>query len=1692
MHRQASVAMVCALVLLLPLTSGLGSAPVLAPGRHRIARAAGAVESPAPSTAAPDLIITDVWLQAGEICTQLRNVGDAPSPAGHLTTLSIDGHVKATDLVDVQLGAGERRNRCLNLQWFCESPQDLLVVCADAEKQISEGDEDNNCHAEVWRCDTTPPTITSGPSVSEVTQDSALVEWTTDEDADSLVRYGSRAATYSAQASSTSLSQGHQLVLNNLEPATTYHFVAESVDGSGNRVTSPEGFFQTLPVDDGLAPKIARLAAVGRRLPPEFAATVEETTPADRVVFTMDGTHLATDYSPPFQVPADAILLGIHVNNFYAPHSINAYAYDLDGEEMAASAAWDGSYLLTCPSTQPSLEFRLPADGHRLYTEGAAMPPGMELLEVKSKELMGLEWSRIPGAIPGMSDRTHGDWHVVEPVAFTLDGVALPTIPLGHPYGQELVLQYSFDPGGMSLGTHLLAAEAVSSHGCVVRDSVEIEVVGPPEVTLGRTVTRHGSYLAVELLVSNAGSGPATVIRVSDTMAGLQATMPSVLGEYLAEVQYFQASGQSRIDIFPSGGKRLEAGETWTLTYYAVPILFVGTHERWIGAWSQVRYSSTFGVEDETLSELVAWVEIPDSHPVPLDTAVEDAAAAADYLLVTDPQMLYAFDETAEVDGLLADMAELARWRGGVLGHFAGYHSIPTGFEAGDPLTTGAFWDGDEDEIWLADVDGDQIRAYLLDGTEVEAPFMDFPLAHDLAPGDSLALGNVWGSCSDGSEHAWAEIVVADGSAHQVRVYQSGYLPGTIEFQQWVVPAPYDAGDGLALADVADDPPGTATPEEEVIHADGDGTIRIYHHETLVTSFASGFEPGDGFAAGDVFGDGTPEEVVFADLSHGDIVAHDVEVGSFGFACGVLGLDLGPGDALAVGDVLGGSREEILIADESEDQIRVYAFSTPMTCLHLGDYAVPFEPEDSLAVGDFFWPYDGYDDVVVVRGRDLGAHRRGDAEVFSLLPGDPPGDRHSLDTLINPGGAWAEQLADGWTENGYLLLVGELEIIPTFSDREYLAWNTRRGDIDYTDAPYGNTAGSPARPELSIGRVVGYNAARLRIPIQASIAVASGEANFDSSDGYAVSGYPRAYDGTAEHWIDFREVRRTVASTLTGKGFTVEADHTPAEVEFFGDATDKDIIFLAGHGYYNTWDYISSGDVRTQLDTGGCHPLVVTEACLTGRYPAGYSLAEAFLASGAAAYIGATEVTITPWSRRLAEHVFYKLDATHATAGLALRDAKIDRFDDGSVAWDPNYLRYTNKVVQFYGDPKLEITWLAAAGAPVASTSLSTGDVQMTAGTLASIPVQVPDYEVTTISDTHHVEIPGGDLLLVPFQPQVPSYEVHLDYPPGTEIQDVALVDKGEAVWDTGLKLPLAVPRVNGLPGEAAQAQPDGPQPWPGQEFTWSTAQGSGGDLELNLSLFPFQYYSETTNAAFTSDWLFAVEAASSPVRIHSFWLDRFTYAPGQPLEAHVYLFSTTPQLLDLIVEARVRSEARSEIVAGLPLRTLHDVKGLASFSVVWQDTGNFEPGPYSLEILIRDGDGVLLDQDSRLLDLGVVAANLTGLAATPVAFDPGEQVAVSFDIKNTGTEVLSGTATLRLQDEGGAVLWEHRHNLGPAVPGQSVSINEEWDSSGAAPGTYRFVATAAYDGRVAGPAIIELQCGRRLYLPLLLRVGSE
>lgn len=92
--------------------------------------------------------------------------------------------------------------------------------------------------------DTTPPVI-ANITVTQLTNTSARINWTTDEPSSTIVDYGTTAA-YGLMASNGTSVTAHSVPLTGLTPATTYHFRVRSRDAHGNFATSADSTFTTL------------------------------------------------------------------------------------------------------------------------------------------------------------------------------------------------------------------------------------------------------------------------------------------------------------------------------------------------------------------------------------------------------------------------------------------------------------------------------------------------------------------------------------------------------------------------------------------------------------------------------------------------------------------------------------------------------------------------------------------------------------------------------------------------------------------------------------------------------------------------------------------------------------------------------------------------------------------------------------------------------------------------------------------------------------------------------------------------------------------------------------------------------------------------------------------------------------------------------------------------------------------------------------------------------------------------------------------------------------------------------------------------------------------------------------------------------------------------------------------------------
>jgi hypothetical protein len=89
--------------------------------------------------------------------------------------------------------------------------------------------------------DTVPPEIT--PPSEMFSGGTVSITWTTDEFADSEVRYGGQSGQYTQTVSDPLYVKEHAIPLTGLTPGATYYYRVRSTDLSGNTSTSAEHSF---------------------------------------------------------------------------------------------------------------------------------------------------------------------------------------------------------------------------------------------------------------------------------------------------------------------------------------------------------------------------------------------------------------------------------------------------------------------------------------------------------------------------------------------------------------------------------------------------------------------------------------------------------------------------------------------------------------------------------------------------------------------------------------------------------------------------------------------------------------------------------------------------------------------------------------------------------------------------------------------------------------------------------------------------------------------------------------------------------------------------------------------------------------------------------------------------------------------------------------------------------------------------------------------------------------------------------------------------------------------------------------------------------------------------------------------------------------------------------------------------------
>lgn len=631
-----------------------------------------------PVVKLPDLIVTEIEYdqQAGSVSCTIKNAGEEDAPPSFVVRLSLsDPFVYEESEVEATLEAGETATLDFELSVHPVGQTVTIQVCADTLNQVQESNEQNNCLEQTFTVEAPPTTpslsITSGPSVSDITTSSATITWTTNLESDSRVSYDTCAGKFGANQTDAQFSLEHEIILEGLTPGTAYQFIAESKDETGDTVRSRLLTFVTLPAKDKEKPSLSMTLPsqlAGKRAVIEIAA--RDNTAVERVNFYVDGKLIFTDYSSPFCWECDTTFLGEGM------HSFGASAHDAAGN--AAEIARDGEIQNLFPINESPVKVNIvnPTVGSDVYG----------VVEIRATVTHDKE-GRI----------THAEVRIDGSVVHEVNYIPFELPPLQSSKVRESksswIVTYLWDTSGLAPGQqHVIEVLASDEFGNAGQRGIRVTRVAEPSISIPfsivRTVTPSGNYFRVELTVRNLGTGSehrATDVIIRDISRGFQGAAFERTPTY--DWLRSEVAVEKIMADFP-------AGESITFSYDIVPVLFDPMLDDYtIGTRTIIEYNDTSGhrITQEHNSPYIPGDYV--SYPYPLlPEEIGNAFNTVDYLIITDPERLFHYSDAAEVNQLLSTMAELAVQKNGVLGYRRPGADWFTAGRLKDNFTPGGIW----------------------------------------------------------------------------------------------------------------------------------------------------------------------------------------------------------------------------------------------------------------------------------------------------------------------------------------------------------------------------------------------------------------------------------------------------------------------------------------------------------------------------------------------------------------------------------------------------------------------------------------------------------------------------------------------------------------------------------------------------------------------------------------------------------------------------------------------------------------------------------------------------------------------------------------------------------------------------------------------------------------------------------------
>jgi len=162
-----------------------------------------------------------------------------------------------------------------------------------------------------------------------------------------------------------------------------------------------------------------------------------------------------------------------------------------------------------------------------------------------------------------------------------------------------------------------------------------------------------------------------------------------------------------------------------------------------------------------------------------------------------------------------------------------------------------------------------------------------------------------------------------------------------------------------------------------------------------------------------------------------------------------------------------------------------------------------------------------------------------------VLAYSEPIGHYDLHHLMTPDGKWALRMNPAWAMSGYLLLVGEGDVVPHWPTLNVVF----QRPIRYSDHMYSNMGWLTKAPRLKVGRMVGRTAADLKTAIDNSLDAYyhKGGCGYSGDDAWIATGLEVPYKGDnftvrAEDGAQYLRTNKGMEAYVWGQEFITTRD----------------------------------------------------------------------------------------------------------------------------------------------------------------------------------------------------------------------------------------------------------------------------------------------------------------------------------------------------------------------------------------------------------------------------------------------------------------------------------------------------------------------------------------------------------------------